>query len=130
LDFVFAGKSLYFAYSNTELRKVKEEKRLLFEKQTLKTMIRLYCRRNHRYFGGLCPECELLKTYTLQRLTHCPFGEQKNVCSHCTCHCYTREKQLKIKMVMRYSGPRMIYKHPTIALRYLWYKGKERWFYP
>ena len=34
-------------------------------------------------------------------------------------HCYKPEMRERIRQVMRYSGPRMITKHPVAAIRHL-----------
>lgn len=81
-------------------------------------MIAMYCMKYHR-LDGLCPDCEELASYAQKRLDVCPFQEDKPSCSKCPTHCYTPEMRKKIKKVMRYAGPRMIYKHPFLALRYL-----------
>jgi hypothetical protein len=81
-------------------------------------MISLYCRDNHRA-GGLCGECAALKDYALERLSRCPFRAAKPTCANCTVHCYTPEMREKIRRVMRYAGPRMIYRHPVMAVRHI-----------
>lgn len=42
----------------------------------------------------------------------------KPVCGKCKIHCYKPSMREKIKMVMRYSGPRMIYKHPVMLAKH------------
>ncbi|MFR6299038.1 MAG: nitrous oxide-stimulated promoter family protein [Acutalibacteraceae bacterium] len=37
------------------------------------------------------------------RLDHCRWGNDKNFCSQCPCHCYKPDMRVKIKEVMRYS---------------------------
>ena len=89
------------------------------EKRVVSTMIRLYCkgREGHR---ELCPECRALEAYAHARLERCPFGEDKPMCNFCTVHCYNADQQAKIKAVMRYAGPRMLFHAPLTALRHLW----------
>lgn len=82
-------------------------------------MIKIYCSQNHNSNGNLCDECFSLNEYAMQRLLHCPFKENKPVCSNCTVHCYKPEMREKVKIVMRYSGPRMIFRHPYLALMHL-----------
>lgn len=80
-------------------------------------MIALYCRRNHRSRKGeLCPECQALLDYACQRSDRCPFMETKTFCSNCRVHCYGPEMREKIRTVMRFSGPRMLFHHPVMAL--------------
>ena len=44
--------------------------------------------------------------------------KEKTFCSQCRIHCYEKTMQKQIKQVMRYSGPRMIFYHPLLALRH------------
>ena len=78
-------------------------------------MIELYCSENHPS-NGLCPQCSTLQEYTQQRLEKCPFQEGKTTCAQCPVHCYAPDMREKIRTIMRYSGPRMIYKHPVAAV--------------
>lgn len=84
-----------------------------YEKRVVEQMIRLYCRKKHREVV-LCQKCELLKTYTyaFQRLTKCPFGNDKTACKRCKVHCYNKEMRERISYVMRFSGPRMLLYYP------------------
>ena len=43
----------------------------------------------------------------------------KTSCDACENHCYKPEMRERIRQVMRYSGPRMITKHPVAAIRHL-----------
>ncbi len=88
------------------------------ERATLLAMIRVYCRRQH---GGnpLCEECSQLWDYAEERLAKCPFGVEKPTCQNCTVHCYKPEMRQRVREVMRYAGPRMIWHHPLMAIRHL-----------
>jgi hypothetical protein len=90
-------------------------RRIRRESKTVKQMIELYCRKNHSS-KRLCSQCSALIEYTQQRLEKCPFQEGKTTCAQCPVHCYNPDMREKIRMVMRYSGPRMIYKHPIAAV--------------
>lgn len=94
-------------------------KRLEQEKNTVQKMIRLYCKGHHHPTDGLCPECQQLEDYALNRVSHCKFGDNKPTCGKCTVHCYKPDMRQKIKEVMRYSGPRMLFVDPISALRHL-----------
>jgi Nitrous oxide-stimulated promoter. len=94
------------------IRKIDKERRIL----TL--MIRIYCRKKHRS-QDLCDECQALLSYALNRLDHCRYGENKGFCSQCPSHCYNKENQVKIREVMGFSGPRMIFYHPVMVIRHL-----------
>jgi len=87
------------------------------EKKTIDVMIALYCRHNHQA-KTLCQECRNLKQYVQERLNKCPFQEGKTTCLKCPVHCYKPEMRDKIRAVMRYSGPKMIYRHPVLAIRH------------
>ncbi len=101
-----------------------EEKRRR-EKEVVTLMIRLYCRKHH---GGkeLCSECAALSDYAASRSDHCPFMETKTFCSNCKVHCYKPEMRQQIRLVMRYSGPRMIFYHPILAIRHVYLSVKEK----
>lgn len=94
------------------------KKRILQEQETIEKMINIYCQARHRPKSGLCPACEALREYAAWRLTHCCFGESKPVCEKCPIHCYQKGPREQITAVMRYAGPRMLYKHPWIALQH------------
>jgi hypothetical protein len=81
-------------------------------------MIALYCHKYH-FADGLCTQCKELLRYAHERLEECPFGEGKTTCARCPVHCYRLEMRQKIRAVMRYSGPRMIYRHPIMAIQHL-----------
>ena len=96
------------------------------EKQMVTQMIALYCKKNHHTKGTLCPDCEALTQYACQRSDKCPFMETKTFCSNCKVHCYKPEMREKIRQVMRFSGPRMIFHHPVAAVRHVVETKKEQ----
>ena len=67
----------------------------------------------------LCPECAALLDYTLRRLDSCRFGNDKPSCRKCPVHCYRADMRERIHTVMRWAGPRMIFRHPIAATRHL-----------
>ncbi len=79
-------------------------------------MIRLYCRHKHLTGDKLCMGCVELMTYAEARLAKCPFQEKKTTCAKCPVHCYKPVMRNKVRDVMRFSGPRMAYRHPVLAL--------------
>jgi len=93
--------------------------RLEREKSTVQIMLRLYCEDHHRSDGGFCSECQGLSNYAMNRLTHCKFGENKPTCGKCVVHCYKSEMRKRIIEIMRYSGPKMLFAHPIVAIRHL-----------
>ena len=97
------------------------------EKQVVALMIGLYCRKNHgTKRGQLCPECRELADYAASRSDHCPFMETKTFCANCRVHCYKPSMREKIRTVMRFSGPRMIFYHPVMALHHVISTMQER----
>lgn len=102
-----------------------EEKRER-EKLVVGEMIRLYCKKNHGTKDELCPSCAELKQYAETRSDKCPFMETKTFCSNCRVHCYKPEMREKIREVMRFSGPRMLFYHPILAVSHLIESKKEK----
>ncbi len=90
------------------------------EKKTVSFMIELYCQKNHKTKKGcLCENCIQLSDYALARISHCPHMKTKTFCSSCKTHCYKPAMREKIRKVMRYSGPRMIFYHPVLAIKHV-----------
>lgn len=82
-------------------------------------MIGIYCRAHHGTGGELCAACEELLNYAVCRLDRCPFGADKTTCARCPIHCYKPAMRERVRSVMRYAGPRMMFRHPILALRHL-----------
>lgn len=95
------------------------------EKQLVSQMITWYCKKNHGG-KGLCPDCAALDAYARQRSDRCPFIETKTFCSNCKVHGYKPEMREKIRKVMGFSGPRMIFRHPVVAVRHAIETKKEK----
>lgn len=102
------------------------ENKCEYEKEVVSQMIAIFCKKKHKTNGTLCKECRELDTYAKQRSDKCPFMETKTFCSNCKVHCYKPEMREKIKAVMRFSGPRMIFYHPVTAVRHLIETKKEK----
>lgn len=96
-----------------------ESPRLRRERQTIAAMIGCYCRGLHDGGLELCPECRGLLEYAMTRLTRCRFGAEKPTCAQCPVHCYQPRQREQIRVVMRYAGPRMLWRHPLLSLRHL-----------
>jgi hypothetical protein len=88
------------------------------EQRTIRAMIEMYCSAKHGR-AALCGECTELLTYAMSRLNACPFGEGKPTCAKCAVHCYSGGYRERVRDVMRFSGPRMIYSHPFLAISHL-----------
>ena len=90
------------------------------EKIVIRQMIEIYCRSHHKKQGdGLCDDCLSLLAYANKRLDHCPKGNSKSSCRKCEIHCYSPEKRERIREVMRYAGPRMIFLHPIAVITHM-----------
>ena len=90
--------------------------RIARENKTVEAMINIYCHGQHGTKDELCFECNELLSYARERLYQCPFQEGKTTCAKCPVHCYKPVMREKIRAVMRYAGPRMIYRHPILTL--------------
>lgn len=104
----------------------KIEKKREREKKMVSQMIQLYCKKQYHSKDGLCPECAALDAYARMRSEKCPFMETKTFCSNCKVHCYKPEMREKIREVMRFSGPRMLFHHPIAAIRHVVESKKEK----
>lgn len=93
-------------------------KRIEREQLTVERMIRIYCRHKDGN-REMCAGCRMLLDYARQRLSKCPFGENKTSCRKCSVHCYRQDMKDRIRVVMRYSGPRMMFYHPIAAIRHI-----------
>lgn len=94
-------------------------RRIRQERKALEKMISMYCRAKHQPKAGLCPACQSLLAYAQQRLEKCFFGGEKPVCAKCPIHCYARQRRQEIAAVMRYAGPRLVFRDPWAALLHL-----------
>ena len=87
------------------------------EKKTVCLMIRLYCR--HKLKEKDMPDEYLQLADYACRLDRCKFGEKKTTCRKCPVHCYAPAQREKIRAVMRWSGPRMLFYAPIEAIRHM-----------
>lgn len=95
------------------------------EKLTVSAMMRIYCRDHHHTHGILCEDCDKLLDYARRRLDSCPFQDKKPACNHCEVHCYSKDMRVRVQDVMRYAGPRMVFRHPLLSLYHLFDKMRE-----
>ncbi len=97
--------------------------RLDRELKTITAMAKIYCRKHHNsagaHDGEICEDCGNFLDYARQRLAHCPYQEQKPTCGNCPIHCYKKAMQSKAQQIMRYSGPRMAWRHPLMTYFHL-----------
>ena len=112
------------------LQKEKISKDLFYkkekEKEIVNLMIDIYCKGKKHSSGGICPECIELKDYVDIKVDRCPVMESKSFCSSCSIHCYEPFMREEIKKVMRYSGPRMLFHHPILAIKHMLDLGKAK----
>jgi hypothetical protein len=116
-------------------RPARPPRRLAREAKTIAAMIALYCRDHHpgtaspagegadastRQDGdGLCLDCAELLACARLRLEKCRYGADKPTCANCETHCYRPALREQVRVVMRYSGPRMLKLHPVLAVAHL-----------
>jgi len=96
--------------------------KLALEFKTIQMMVKIYCKHHHHSsikINDVCNECADFIRYANKKLDRCPYGEIKPTCNKCPIHCYKIEKRLQAKKVMLFSGPRIIFSHPFLALRHL-----------
>jgi hypothetical protein len=100
--------------------------RIKREKKTIDKMVYLYCNSKHDTKGNqLCDECNEFLSYAYRRLDKCPFQEQKSTCGKCLVHCYKPDMRENAKKIMRYSGPRLIFRSPLLALHHV-FDGRKK----
>lgn len=101
-------------------------KRIDKEQKTIGVMIQIFCGANHKTDRKcLCPACTELLDYAKERLNKCPYGENKGACSKCKIYCYKPDVRKHITEVMRFSGPKMVRKHPLLAIDHLLRMNKD-----
>ncbi len=100
-------------------------RRLAREWKTMAVMVRCFCRRHHNARNDLCTECQELLDYATIRLDRCRFGSEKPTCANCPVHCYLPQQREQMREIMRYAGPRMVWRHPVLSLRH-WIDGFRR----
>ncbi len=80
-------------------------------KMTIQRMIALYQRRSPEAQADNA-HYQALNAYADKRLDKCVFGENKPACKQCPVHCYQPAKREEMKQIMRWAGPRMLWRHP------------------
>lgn len=97
--------------------------RLSRELNTIGAMLRIYCRDCHgdarRDVTRLCAECAGLFDYARKRLAGCPYGAEKPTCVNCQIHCYGPQQREQARVMMRHAGPKMLLRHPWLAIAHL-----------
>lgn len=85
----------------------------------VQAMIGMYCRAHHNRNGSLCKDCAELAQYAEKRILSCMYGERKPVCKECPVHCYSPKMREQMRTIMRWAGPRMIFKRPVFAITHI-----------
>jgi hypothetical protein len=81
------------------------------------TMTGMYCSAQHGGSeGDPCPPCRDFLDYSELRLQKCPYGANKPTCANCPIHCYKPDRREQVRRIMRYAGPRMLWRHPLLTL--------------
>ena len=104
------------------------EKHLTREFRTMGKMVDIYCSAHHDA-EDLCADCEKFLDYAEVRLEKCPYGEDKPTCANCPVHCYKTEYREQAKRIMRYAGPRMLFRHPILTISH-YIDGRRRARHP
>lgn len=96
------------------------------EARTIEAMIAIYCHDKHGTRGdALCESCQGLQSYAGLRLEKCPYQEHKTTCVKCPTHCYKPDRREAVREVMRYAGPKMLFRHPYLAVMHLLVDGRR-----
>lgn len=108
------------------------QKRMLRERGTIQMMAQIYCQAHHKREksreqsdqlneanSSLCPTCQDFLNYALLRLDQCPFRDQKPTCTKCTIHCYQPDRREQVRQIMRFAGPRLLWKRPLLSILHL-----------
>ena len=95
----------------------KDKRHLARERLTMARMVGIYCSDHHDSSAGvLCADCRKFLDYADVRLKKCPYGEDKPTCANCPVHCYKPAQRAQAMEIMRYAGPRMLFRHPMLAI--------------
>ncbi len=106
------------------------ERRLARERRTLAAMVEIHCSDWHDTASRVpCPACDALLSYADRRLEKCPYGVDKPTCARCPIHCYKAGQREQVRAVMRYAGPRMLLRHPLLAVAHM-LDGRRRVEHP
>jgi hypothetical protein len=89
------------------------------ELKTIELMINMYCRDNHNQENAPCAKCQEIYIYSCEKIRNCKLGSKKTTCAKCSIHCFKPGSRDAIRRIMRYSGPKMIFKHPVLAVCHL-----------
>lgn len=106
----------------------KIHRRRLREMKVISQMVAMYCAGHHSsdartaqaHCGEeVCESCAAIDAYAVARTQRCRQMDHKTTCEECGNHCYGQAERDEIRKIMRWSGPRMLTKHPIAALRHV-----------
>lgn len=101
------------------MNNIKKRERKINQKiKIIRLMINLYCKK-HEKNDTLCKECKELLDYSILRTNRCPFIIEGTFCSNCKKKCYRENMKKKMKKVMRFSGPRLMFYHPIVLFKHM-----------
>ena len=93
------------------------EKKRDREKKVITEMVKLYCKKNHKNRDVL--------NYSLNRIDNCKYMETKTFCSNCKAPCYSPKMKEKVKQIMKFSGPRILFHHPLLVISHMLSRFKK-----
>ncbi len=79
------------------------------ERKIVKVMIRIYCKNLQYSNKQFYDNCLKPFVYTNRTLEYCLYGENKPSCKKCSFYFYKQEMREKVRSVMQFSSPIMIY---------------------
>lgn len=94
------------------------KRKLEDELKIVNKMIDIYCYGNHED-NDTCESCSKLKIYVHNRMEECPYKNHKPACNKCHIHCYDTKEREEIRQVMRYSGPRILFRNPVMVIKHI-----------
>lgn len=100
------------------------EKKRDREKKVITEMVKLYCKKNHKN-DKLCDECRDVLNYSLNRIDNCKYMDTKTFCSNCKAPCYGPKMKEKVKQIMKFSGPRILFHHPLLVISHMLSRFKK-----
>lgn len=93
--------------------------KLATEYKTIVQMTKIYCHHFHQHNINECQTCQEFIKYAQLKLDRCVYGQDKPACKACPIHCYKPQQKKLAQQIMRYAGPKMLFKHPLLAIKHL-----------
>jgi uncharacterized membrane protein YbaN (DUF454 family) len=121
---MFLAHHYVFIFSiKTYKGKIDEKEELHIQRESKKhilfKMVALFCGKKHSSpKGELCLDCKALLDYAYKRCDDCPQMATGVSCKRCKTPCYKPEMKDKMRVVMRWSGPRILLHHPIAVIKY------------